>query len=177
MSMALGSTVMGQRQFPQPTNPLLRRRPGATTALATTPVSPVVPASPVSPTGFGVTGQSGSTGNAILDLIRGLVTSQANSRIAGARTAAMGSSPNDPSMAAFAGLSGLLGGQTDAARTLGSGALSWGQMMQGQDFQREMAKMEEEARLRYAKAAAGNPLAQFGGQVVGTALGSRFGGH
>ncbi len=151
----------------------------------TQPVGPPMPATPAAPAaprpaipyGSSVTGTYGSSGDPIMDAIRNLIAGQANARARALRSAALGSVHGDPSLAAFAGLQGLVGAQSDAANALNSDVLRWGQTKEQQDFEKMMSELGYQHQLGYAQATAGNPLVQLLGQIGGAAAGSYFGKH
>lgn len=103
--------------------------------------------------------------NPYLGQLREMSLADAAARTSGARRAAMF---DDPYNAGFAGLSSLISGQSDAARTIGEGRLGW--LKSIMDVNNQMRLMDYQAKLR--KKAAGNPLLGALGNVAGTALGS-----
>ena len=121
-----------------------------------------------------------STGNSQLDLLRSLAGQDAFAGIHGARLAAMNSAPNDPSQAAYGGLSALLGGQTNMAHGLNQAAGSYMQQQQANQWQEHMARLMSQLQMdqwRQMQPSAWQTIAGIGGQVAGNAAGGWLGHH
>jgi hypothetical protein len=101
-----------------------------------------------------------------------LIMQNAGARTAGARGMALRASPNDPSLAAYAGLEAQLGGQSDASGQMAQTANSYYGQMDSQQFQEMMLRLRAQLEEEAAKKAAGNPLMGGLGKLVGTATGS-----
>lgn len=160
----------------QPVMPVRRRRPGMYGNLpgetAPAPAAPAPAPMPTTPPQFSVTGMSGSS-DPILNQISSLLSANAAGRAQSMRTAAQSAVHGDSSLAALAGIGGLFGAQSDAARSLGEASLN----RLGTLDQR--ANDEKMLRLKYLlegglqKQQAGNPLAQLLGIGAGSFLGPR----
>ena len=181
MSAGLGAApVMGlqdwQRGATSNTVPsLLRPRPLAPASTLPVPPAPTPAPSPLGMPGgasnAGVTGVQGSSGDPTLDAIRNLTNANANAQTIGLRSAAMNDSRNDPALAAFAGLRGLIGGQSQAASGLNTVSANWLQALSQRAWDEHMAQIQQGYALDRARAGAANPLAQIGGALTGTLLG------
>lgn len=90
--------------------------------------------------------------NPWLRTIWNMVNQNALARQQGARGAAQRMSPNDPSMAAYGGLAGMLGGQSDASNQMSQATNAWLGQQDQQQWQERMlrlrAQLEEEAMKR-----------------------------
>lgn len=100
--------------------------------------------------------------------LRDVTMQDALGQMMGARSAAMRSAGNDPSMAASMGLEGMLRGQGNASRLLGQGRLQW--LKGQQDLWNQMRLMKYQQKLQQT-----NPLAGLLGGVGGAALGAWLG--
>ena len=86
----------------------------------------------------------GTSGNAVLDAIRSAAMADALGGISGARSQAMTMSPNDPSLAASAGLRATLRGQGQAARGLLGASSEYMRQKAQQDWQEKMMRAQYE---------------------------------
>lgn len=121
-------------------------------------------------------GSYGSSGNAELDNLRSLSLSDAAARTRGARMAAMNASPNDPSAAGFAGLSALLGGQSDTAHGLTQISGNLTQLHEQRAWQEHMARLEQQLQEEaYRRAHQNDWIGQVAG-LAGTLGGAYVGG-
>jgi transposase len=96
-----------------------------------------------------------------------LIMQNSTARTAGARLTAQNAAPNDPSLVAYAGLQGQLGGQSDASGQMAQAANSYYGQMNSQAFQEAMLRLRAQLEEEAAKRAAGNPLLGGLGQLVG----------
>lgn len=112
------------------------------------------------------------TGDPILDSIRNTTMADAAARSRGARFSAQSAAPNDPSLAAYAGLEGLIQGQGDAARALNVGATNRLREIDARRFQEYMARLEHQWREEEQRKAARAALYGQLGQIPGIAIGS-----
>lgn len=106
--------------------------------------------------------------NPYLDQLRQSSLADATAQTVGARRAGMNAGGNDPALAAFGGLAGLIGGQGNAARTVGLGNLQW--LKGQQDVMNQKRLMRYQMMLQ--QQAQGNPLMGALGGIGGMALGS-----
>lgn len=120
-------------------------------------------------------GSYGSTGNDLLDTARSAYLNDAVARVRGSRLTAMTAAPNDPSLAAFGGLSAMLGGQSDVARGLGQLGSQWAQNEDQQAWQEHMARLQAELQRKAIEEANRyawlGQLSQLGGTLGGAYLG------
>lgn len=89
-------------------------------------------------------GRQPSTGDHLTDLLRDTTLADAAARSRGARFSAQSAAPNDPSLAAYAGLEGLLSGQGDAARALNAGALQRLQQIDARQWQEYIMRLQRQ---------------------------------
>ena len=115
-----------------------------------------------------------SSGDSMLDFVRNQAMSDAGARTLGLRYAARSASPNDPSLAAFAGLSGQLVGQGDAARSLNRGALDYAAQEKARKWQEYILRLQHEWQQESERRAAQAALYSGIGQLGGVALGAAF---
>lgn len=178
-----GLDVLDRRRYnvsrPDPAegyNPFSVSRPAAPQP-ARPPAAPAAPAA--APAGgqvntFGGAGTYSSSGDALLDHIRNVAMADASARSRGARASAMHSSPNDPSLAAYAGLEGLLGGQGDAASSLNRGALGRLSEIDRRKWEEYILRLrhewEQEAQRQAAQAAMYGSIGSIGGAALGAYL-------
>lgn len=132
------------------------------------------PATAWGPTASG--GQFASSGNAMLDWIRNQAMADATARTRGLRSQARTASPNDPALAAWAGLQGQLGGQGEAARSLNAGAFQNQQMENERAWQEYMARLRHRWEMEMQKSANNAALWGTVGNVGGTLGGAFLGG-
>lgn len=85
-----------------------------------------------------------STGDQLTDVMRDTTMADAAARSRGARFSAQSAAPNDPSLAAYAGLEGLLSGQGDAARALNRGALERLQQLDARQWQEYIMRLQRQ---------------------------------
>lgn len=137
---------------------------------STSTAAPAAPAPQVNTYGGG--GTYASTGDSMLDTIRNTTMADAAARARGGRAAAMRAAPNDPSMAAYAGLEGLLSGQGDAATALNQGALGRLQQMDARQWQEYIMRLQRQWAEEDASRQAWAELLGMGGQIGGAALGA-----
>jgi hypothetical protein len=128
------------------------------------------------------------TGSSTLDMIQNMAMSNAMGANVGARRSAQNSAGMDPSMAAFAGLNSLIGGQGNAAHNINQGAFGYLQQQQAQQWQEHMARLQAQLQMDNWKqqqpgwgqqllGMAGTLGGAYLGGPAGAALGNRlFGG-
>jgi hypothetical protein len=156
--------VMGQQPFQQ--QPALLRPPAApqTHAGGFPPLLAAPrPATAPAPSYGGAAPSS----DPIMEAIRNLSWGQGLSRASGARLSAMNASPNDPSLVAYGGLMGQIGGQSDASNMSQVAGLEWKKKMAQQAWDEQMLRLK--ARLEAENQP--NPLMG----ILGTAAGSFLG--
>jgi len=107
----------------------------------------------------------------ITDAIKNLSMGQGLHRAAGARLAATNAAPNDPSLAAYGGLMGELGGQSDASNQSQTASLSWAQHLADQAWQEHMMRVQEEMLRKRNQGAWLGDLGQLAGTLGGAYLG------
>ena len=120
--------------------------------------------------GSSVGGSYGSSGDPMFDYFRSQALSDAGARTRGARLTAMDSSPNDPSLAAFGGLQGEIGGQGQAAADINQGALGWDQQQVMRAWQEHMAQLQHQWQMQQQQSQNSSGLWQDLGGVVGAGI-------
>lgn len=136
----------------------------------TAAASPAAPAGAVDTYGGG--GTYASTGDPLLDTIRNTTMADAAARILGGRAAAQRAAGDDPSLAAYAGLEGLLVGQGDAAMALNQGATSRLQQMDARKWQEYVLRLQRQWQDEDARNAAYAQLLGGIGGIAGKAGGA-----
>lgn len=121
---------------------------------------------------FGGGGQYASTGDPMLDAIRNTTMADALARARGLRATAQRSAGADPSLAASAGLEGLLVGQGEAATALNRGALERMQQMDARRWQEYILRLQRQWADEDAKRQAWADLLGVGGNIAGAAVGA-----
>jgi hypothetical protein len=120
------------------------------------------------------------SGDPWLRTIQNMLMQNTAARTAGARGAAMRASPNDPSMAAWAGLEGQLRGQSDASGQMAQATNSWLGQRDMQAFEEKMlrlrAQFEQEIARKQAQAAMWSGIGNATGQMGSAAIGAWGGG-
>lgn len=111
---------------------------------------------------------SSRPGNSYLRSLHDYVMQNALAEQSGARNAAMRSAGEDPSMAAYGSLAGMLSGQSDASRQLSGARLQWMRDEAERNFQIRLMRL----RAQMEKEAQGNPLWGSLGQLGGSVLGA-----
>lgn len=117
-------------------------------------------------------GTYASTGDPMLDTIRNTTMADAQARARGGRAAAMRAAPNDPSLAAYAGLEGLLSGQGDAAMALNRGATNRLLQMDERQWQEYIMRLQRQWAEEDARRQAWSDLLGGVGDIGGIALGA-----
>jgi hypothetical protein len=109
-----------------------------------------------------------------LRTIWNLVNQNALARQRGARSAAQRMAPNDPSMAAYGGLAGMLEGQSDASNQMSQATNAWLGQQDSQQWQERMlrlrAQLEEEAMKRANAGGIWGDVGGLAGNVAGAWL-------
>lgn len=115
-----------------------------------------------------------STGDYLLDAERGNAFADASARTRGARWAAASRAPNDPSLAAYADLSSLLGSQGDTARSLNRVAAERMQVLDARAWQEYLLRLKREWEQRdaerQARAGLWGDVLNTGGRIAMAAL-------
>jgi hypothetical protein len=116
-----------------------------------------------------------SSGDDMLDYIRNQAMANAGARTRGLRFAGQIAGGNDPSLAAYGGLAGLLTGQGEAARDVNAGSL--GYLSQQKQFaqQEKMARLYHQWQMEQQRSANAAGLWGTLGSVGGGALGGWLG--
>jgi len=100
----------------------------------------------------------------------------AAARASGARLSAQVGAPNDPSLAAYAGLEGELGGQSQAAHDVNAYLAQLAHEQQQQEFQRQFAAYQMKLAEDYQRQAHQKDWLNELGSIGGNVLGAYFGG-
>lgn len=114
-------------------------------------------------------------GDAILHGLRQMALSDAAAQTIGARRAGQNAAGNDPSLAAYGGLSALLSGQGNAARGINSAASGLAQQYQGQGFQERLARLYHQWQVEQQQSQNNAQLWASIFQPIGTVTGAYLG--
>ena len=117
-----------------------------------------------------VTGSVGSSGDSYLDMLHNSGMADALGSAYSARLHAMNASPNDPSMAAFAGLQSQIGGQSNAAHNLNDAGMQYAQQMRQHEWNQQQAELQHQWEMELQKSKNNAAMWQMGGQLLGAGI-------
>jgi hypothetical protein len=124
--------------------------------------------------GNSITGSVGSSGDPYLDQLRNTGMADAQGQAYASRLHAMNAAPNDPSMAAFAGLQAQIGGQSNAAHNLNDAGMQYSQQQRQQQWQQQwqehIAQLQHQWQMEQIQSQNNASLWGGVGQLAGSAM-------